>query len=49
MTGRLAYFRILTGPRNSQVEMVLEEPDGTTRTARLCLGPSCHQFPSSLV
>jgi C-terminal processing protease CtpA/Prc len=32
---RLTYFRILTGPRDSQVEIVLEEPDGTTRTARL--------------
>jgi C-terminal processing protease CtpA/Prc len=32
---RLAYFRILTGPRNSQVEVVLEESDGTTRTVHL--------------
>jgi C-terminal processing protease CtpA/Prc len=32
---RLAYFRILTGPRNSQVEIVLKNPDGTTRKVNL--------------
>jgi C-terminal processing protease CtpA/Prc len=32
---RLAYFRILTGPRNSNVEIVLREPDGSTRTVSL--------------
>lgn len=34
-TNRLAYFRILTGPRNSTVEVRVEEPDGTVRTERL--------------
>lgn len=32
---RLAYFRVLTGPRDSVAEIVLEEPDGATRTVRL--------------
>lgn len=32
---RLSYFRILTGPRNSQVEIVLKNPAGTTRKVNL--------------
>jgi len=34
-TDRLDYFRILTGPRNSSVEVRLQEPDGGTRSVRL--------------
>lgn len=34
-TDRLAYFRILTGRRNSQVEFVVEEPGGARRMVRL--------------
>jgi carboxyl-terminal processing protease len=34
-TDRIDYFRILTGPRNSVVEVRLEEPGGMTRTVRL--------------
>lgn len=34
-TERLAHFRMLTGPRGSQVEVVLQKPDGTTRTVSL--------------
>jgi carboxyl-terminal processing protease len=34
-TDRLDYFRVLAGPRNSIAGVVLEEPDGTMRTAQL--------------
>jgi carboxyl-terminal processing protease len=34
-TDRLDYFRILTGPRNSAVEVVLEEPGGARRKVSL--------------
>jgi C-terminal processing protease CtpA/Prc len=34
-TDRLAYFRILTGPRASQVSVVLEEPNGASRQVQL--------------
>ncbi len=34
-TDRLAYFRILTGPRHSQVSVVLEEPVGASRQVQL--------------
>jgi len=34
-TDRLDYFRVLAGPRDSITEVVLEEPDGATRTVRL--------------
>jgi C-terminal processing protease CtpA/Prc len=34
-TNRLAYFRVLTGPRNSTVEVVVEDADGKRRSVRL--------------
>jgi C-terminal processing protease CtpA/Prc len=34
-TERLAYFRILTGPRHSAVDLLLREPGGATRAVRL--------------
>jgi len=34
-TDRLAYFRILTGPRNSMVSVVVEEPGGASRPVQL--------------
>lgn len=34
-TDRLAYFRTLTGPRNSQVDVLLQEPGGAVRRATL--------------
>jgi len=34
-TDRLDYFRVLSGPRDSVTEVVLEQPEGTMRTVRL--------------
>jgi C-terminal processing protease CtpA/Prc len=34
-TDRLAYFRLLTGPRNSTVDVVVQDPNGTPRPVRL--------------
>ena len=34
-TDRLAYFRVLTGPRNSTVSVLVEEPGGASRQVQL--------------